>query len=571
MRIFITNKNIKTIINTKDYQSINSVINEYLILNNINDNLDNFFLDYNGIYLNSNFSLEKYNIENESILNLNIKNKGGSSIKIILIVVGIIISLLPIFILPLGFIPLTSSLIKAILEKSTATIGKYLVCTLGKITLYSRMKGIIFIIKYIIFILMIYIVITFPLILLCISLKGKTVIDNPKSICGAISAGSTAGIIVTSIYVFIYIFFRSGNYVLGSIINLFKNSYMLNMNVNPFLSSLLIAYNNFKYTPFYAIPILGQGLAAYFQFLSVSMPSFKILLSSITQVGCKRIELNKNAFMKNITSEVTKNFKDGDKKQIETNNKTNKENNKEDNNDETKKNKKLNNNEFCEEDYIKCCEPANFEIIADALSLILTNSISSEVLKKYNVYSAFSLFTEGFYESALSQLSNSENLNSLNYEGKRIYLRKLLDNKSEKIPPNLKESINNFLEGNNSILSNIKDNLNDIFPNESPSVNEIKFKLATLERNMIEYSKENKSHYVPGASLFKTVFKIIFLDIFCNVVTTTKSSEDIILKMGEMKEIVDMLQAGSVTGLVAVVCYLIALIILIICGIFQFY
>ena len=568
MKIFITNKNIKTIINTKNYQSINSIINEYFIYNNINDNLDNYFLDYNGIYLNSNFSLEKYDIENESLLNINIKNKGGSSIKIIIIVIAIIISLLPVFILPLGFIPLTSSLIKTILEKSISTIGKYLVCTLGKVTLYNRMKGIIFIIKYIIFILMIYIVITFPLVLLCISLKGKTVIDNPKSMCKAISAGSTAGMIITSIYVFIYLFFRSGNYVLGSIINLFKKSYLLNMNINPLLSSLLIGYNKFKYVPFYIIPIIGQGLAAYFQFLSVSMPAFKIILSSVTQIGCQRIQLNKNAFMKKITSEVTKNFKVEGKENDKKNELTKKEDN-----EETKKIKKLNNNELCEEDFNKCCDPANFEIIGDALSKILENSISSEVLKTYNVYPAFSLFTEGFYESAIAQLSNSENLSSLNYEGKRIYLRKLLENESKvsNISEDLRESINNFLNGNNSILSNIKDKLDKIFPNESPKVNEIKYKLATLERNMIQYSKENKSHYVPGTSLFKTVFKFIFLDIFCNVVTTTKSSEDVILKMGEMKEIVDMLQAGSATGLVVVVCYLIALIILIICGIFQIY
>lgn len=562
MKIFITNKNIKTIINTKDYQSINSIINDYLIYNNINDNLDNYFLDCNGIYLNSNFSLEKYNIENESLLNINIKNKGGSSVKIILLIISIIIAILPIFILPLGFIPLTASLIKAILEKSTTAIGKYLVCTLGKITLYSRMKGIIFIIKYIIFILMIYIVVTFPLILLCISLKGKTIIDNPKSMCSPISAGSSAGIIITIIYVFIYIFFRSGNYVLGSIINLFKNSYMLNMNVNPFLSSLLISYNKFKYVPFYIIPIFGQGLAGYFQFLSVSMPAFNILLSSITQIGCKKIELSKVSFTKKITSEVTKNF-----------NQDNTKNDKKEDNEETKKNKKLNNNELCEDDFSKCCDSENFEIIADALSKILDNSISSQVLKTYNVYPAFALFTEGFYESAIEQLSNSEDLNSLNYEGKKNYLRKLLGNesKSKSITENLRASINNFLNGNSNILPNIKNELDKIFPSESLKIDDIKYKLATLERNMIQYSKENKSHYVPGTSLFKTVFKFIFLEIFCNVVSTTKSSEDIILKMGEMKEIVDMLQAGCVTGLLVVTCYLIALIILIICGIFQIY
>ena len=79
MEIFILFDNIKKKLKIKNYQSINSIINQYLYENNLNIDIDNYFLDYNGIYLNNNYSLEKYNIQNEYILNLNKKIKGGNS------------------------------------------------------------------------------------------------------------------------------------------------------------------------------------------------------------------------------------------------------------------------------------------------------------------------------------------------------------------------------------------------------------------------------------------------------------------------------------------------------------
>ena len=79
MKIYIKYNNKKISINTDIYQSIKSIIYYYLEQNNINNDVDNFFLDYNGKYIDSNFSLEKYKIKNNSILNLNKKVKGGNS------------------------------------------------------------------------------------------------------------------------------------------------------------------------------------------------------------------------------------------------------------------------------------------------------------------------------------------------------------------------------------------------------------------------------------------------------------------------------------------------------------
>ena len=67
MKIYIKYENNNKIINTNNYESINSIINKFIIEYKINDNLynisDNYFIDYNGKYLDVNMCLEKYNIK----------------------------------------------------------------------------------------------------------------------------------------------------------------------------------------------------------------------------------------------------------------------------------------------------------------------------------------------------------------------------------------------------------------------------------------------------------------------------------------------------------------------------
>ena len=91
MNIYIKyGDNNKQLIRIKNYESINSIINNYLIKNNINDNeIDDYFLDYNGKYLNKNFSIEKYNLKEETILTINKKKKGGSAFLILQIKIHI--------------------------------------------------------------------------------------------------------------------------------------------------------------------------------------------------------------------------------------------------------------------------------------------------------------------------------------------------------------------------------------------------------------------------------------------------------------------------------------------------
>jgi len=72
MKIFIKyENNKKVLLNISNFQSINSIIYQYLEkIDRSNDLLDDYFLDYNGIYLNKDYSLEKYNIVDNTELTL---------------------------------------------------------------------------------------------------------------------------------------------------------------------------------------------------------------------------------------------------------------------------------------------------------------------------------------------------------------------------------------------------------------------------------------------------------------------------------------------------------------------
>ena len=607
MKIYIKYENKNKIINTNNYESINSIINKFIIKYEINHNLynylynisDNYFIDYNGKYLDVNMCLEKYNIKKNSILNLNKKKRGGNSFidfvtkNIFLVIIVLFIAFLPVLILPIGFIPATATLIKIIIEKTFESILNFLLCKYGKKTLYNRLKLIISIFKYFIFIIIIFVIISFPIMLLTITMKGHTLMDDPKSMCKAINVGNITGMVLTLVYFGIYIIYRCGNYIIPVIINLFKKNYILNTLFNPILSSILNTYNRSKYYPIMIIPIIGAGISAYYTFLSLIIPGFELLLTAISEAGCHK-SFNKNMFMNKINDKL-KNLKNMGKKFDEIKERIEEMDEKYDNISsklddlkgkyyniieksefplkksvankldylkeydlkgkmedlkqkidikgkyENIKEKLLNkhhggksieneqkhdsehelkNSEFkilndinpvCLTSEIQCCNPSNFIDIADVINMLLNNAFTSLILKKTKLYSCFVIFAEGLYEYAL-------------------------------------------------------DNIND-----NNSKDEIINKINIIDQNMIEYSRIDGSVYNPGKSLFKTIFKIIFIETFCNIFQTAKTSKDVISRMGETEELVDMLKAGSSTGIIMSPLYFLTVIILIICGIFNVY
>ena len=575
MKIFINFNNIKKEININNYVSINSIISQYLIENKLINVIDNYFLDYNGLYLNNNYSLEKYNIQENTVLNLNDKVKGGSSFfsyiisNPIQVFIAFIIALLPLLILPLGFIPLTSTLIKVIIESSLDGLGKYLVCTLGKTTLYKRMKLLLIIVKYTIFILMIFVIISFPLLILCVTLKGHSIGDDPQSMCGGINAGNTAGLVLTMVFIFIYVGLRIGNYILGFFIKLFGKVNILDWLFNPTLIFILNMFNQFKYIP---VSMMTFGIVGtYHIFITTVMPALQLFLGVVADVGCTSIK--NSSFMKSIQNQFN-----SMKKNLPVINGI--INDKNDSGNKLPEIAKLQNNEvynifktenpMCKEERIICCSPDNFILIADNVSNILTNPISQGQLMELGVFPAFILFTEALYEGAIDNMGDTFDFSNKSNEEKKMFLRKTLMNEVNKLSEDTKVSINDFLvSGDEKLIPIIEKKLYINIPKEvnKNKIIELKNKINNLENLMVE----KKEAYEKGKSLFKTIFKHLFLNIFCNVVSTAKTSQDIISKSGEISEMIEMLKAGSATGTIVAVCYFITFIVLIICGIFNIF
>lgn len=565
MKIYINYENKRKNINTDNYQSIKSIIYQYLSENNINNDIEDFFIVYKGIHLDIDFSLEKYNILDNDTLILYKKKKGGDFAFFtylfrnpIQVIFCLLISLLPIIILPMGFISATASLIKVIIEKSINSIGKYLVCTLGKVTLFSRIKLLIFIIKYIVFLLMIFVIITLPLLLLCVTLKGRSIMDNPKNMCGAISAGNIAGMVLTLVFLGIYLCHRCGNYIINFFIMLCKKNYILNTTFTPSLKLLKTSYDEIKYIPI----IIGtfSYIKGYFTVIQLLLSGVEILLSTIAELGCKT-QFTKEAFLAKISEKVNNFSKKNEKQNIE------------DKNDNSPMvNPFTAGLEICRDDIIKCCDPSNYIIIGDTLSTVLNTGPISKILKTTGLFSSFVLMIEALYESALLRLNESSQLSENSLNEKKIFLRKILQEKINKIPDNTKKLIKDFLEsGNEELIHDIKKQLDSLFKSNNNRLTDVKYKLALLEETMIQYAIDDNSKYIPGKSLFKTLFKFIFVDVFCNVASTSKTSLDVIREMGEMTEITDMIKAATSTGLIMAIIYLISYIVIFFCGIFDFF
>ena len=650
MNIILVYNTVKTPFKTRRFQSVNSILCDFL---KKEDASSSHFLTYHGSYLAQDTCLEKYGLGDGAEVEVSVSKKGGDFFSYISqnpmgVFIAILIALLPIFILPAGFIPLTSSLIKVIMESATAKIGEYLLCVLGKRTLFKRMNLVISVVKYFIFILMIYTVITFPLIILCATLKGQSIMDDPANLCSPVSTATLTGMILTSIFLLIYITLRSGNYVIHFFIDLFKKVEFLNISVNPILFTSLTIFDSFKYIPFFFLPFVGAGLASYFISLNVAMRGIKSILKTVDSVGCRKIvipaefkkalemnlklptglsdeERKKNcklvsekvkilwAKMGLTDKNLPKNMMDEkslEKKIINVFGKTDginpkdfpffknamgrddakgtshgdggaeEENNiemteisgmsggffenrsfrdeddedDEDDDDggsiyggrgrkekksllprmegenveiESRKLDKRNRREtiltgkekwLCKKELSSCCHPRNFILIADTLKNLLETGFVGSFAKDNGIYIIFGMFIEALYEGAVYYIT---------------------DNNIEFMDPS-----------NQKMIESVHEKIDD------------------LKDSMEEYSRQNGAVYTRYHSIFKTIFKKVFLNIYCNISQTSHSSLYVISQMGEVNELIDMLKAGSASGILTAIFYIIAVIVLIICGIF---
>jgi hypothetical protein len=514
------------------FSSINSFIYGFT-----NDNHEDYFLEYNGILLDKNLSFSKYiteyNIDESSYFTLSRKIRGGVSSSDLgknpfFIGICILIILVPLFILPMGFIPALSNFIKVILDKSFSSICRYLACDLGKKTLVSRIKFIIWIIKIVIFALMIYVTLTLPLSILCMTLKGKSIFDNPKALCKPYETGTLAGTILTVLYIMIYLCFRAGTYILNPLISISNKFYITNITITPILNFLLNIYNNNKYFPMFFVPFITP----YFLFLGKFMEAVQMVFSALADIGCKGGFDKFNNFGKEMEKKFTKVMEDKLKKcgvkcgesnnsepkinvnKTESNNSEKKVNKKEDDD----KNKSKFEDDICAQMPSECCNSKALFSIASWIEKLFENSFTLTKIEENGLYTQLILFAKALYSRSC-------------------------DAKKDEI--DLDDEIKNKDEAKAEEDSKLKDRLDSI-------------------RKLMEaYAKEKGFYYDEDKyKMTDNLFKNLFLNSFCNIVSTANSSGAVIKEMGEITEVVDMLKAGTSTGIMMAFVYFLTVVII---------
>ena len=622
INICYNNKNNK--FEVDPLESILSIKNRFFS-NNDNDNNENNLDDYDIFLDNKKLEdqdyLDKFTITNGQKLNIYSKIKGGRQGSFLYYFFGIIVVLLPIIILALGFIPAFSRMLGIILQKSFRKIFDYLECNLGKKTLVSRFKWLTMsVVQYLILGLMIYVIITIPLTILCTMLRGERIFDNPLNLCKPLKTANTAGTILIIFYFMFYFMLRYGNWMGNSILDFCKKNYYLNTIFSPMIQSLLNFYNRIKYLPVAFIPLVGMTITNYMRGIELILPVFYTLLVSIKDAGCKKI-LNKTKFLnvlkskipveisdklsetkmndlssisdtsiKSISSKATQMSKklSGGVKNVESSSDDDDENifitlknqeNLNKNREELKSSTVL--LEKCKPDGKNpCCSKDNMVTIGDSLKDILDFPLANTFIKGNNLYFVFILFIQSFYEQAINKSSSNEELKVGEIPDKKIFLKKILNERSDAISPKVKDIINKYLYETNNLDANVDvkkifDMINvDIskenFGNEK-LIKDIKYKLANLDDAALDYAKLTKTKYNIGGTFIKMILKNILIDGACNVFNTTNSSTNLIESMGQIGNVSDMICSGVTAGSIISILYLITVIVLIIMRIFGLF
>ena len=494
MKINVINNNKKYIININKYVSINSILYHFY------DNTDEYYIDYNGIYLDKNYSLDKYNIIDESTIMIHKKVRGGKSnffnfVKKhwILSIFILLIVLLPCFLLPVGYIPSYATMLKVIFDKSIDSVSKFLVCKFGKITLVSRFRFVFSILKFFIFILMIYITITLPITILFLFLKGDSISDNPELLCKPISYGNMVGSFLTFIYFFLYTLYRGLNKILNFFIGISNSYYTTQSTLSQILIGFKEWYNRVKYTKGIILP----DLSVPFLLLDNFAQMFEASLGSVISIGCK---FDTSSFKK-MTSSLNNSLKENDieKKEDEKNN---------DEDDD------LFNIDFpiCNtKTSVKCCSEDNFMKMGDFMFKYVSDPATSGLLEKYKQTISAILIVSALYKKVLENTNNSikeENINRIN-ENMNILDAILVDYTK-------KEGIS-YSKEKYSLTNQLLENLYvSAFCNVITTANSTK-EVIRESGSMLEIIDMYKSGIVCGTITSSLYFLVVIIIIICAI------------------------------------------------------
>ena len=348
---------------------------------------------------------------------------------------------------------------------------------------------------------------------------------------------------------------------------------------NPILLSLKINFNTFKYVPYFFIPMIGGISSMYFNFLGTFVEGLRVLLSTVSDVGCKS-KFDQISFTNILTDKlkdlnekkcdfIKECFKKNDLQTKQPNNSPMVGGENMDKHFLKIKTFKRVDDDICNDDFKRCCNPDNFLLIGDTVMQLLNDSLIESTIKSKGLYPAFILFNEALYEYGLSNAEISDNIPS-NLNDRERFLKNILNTHKDRLSNSTKDTIDQYLKSfNPNLLSEVKTSIDTDFTNDIATINKIKNKLGILDNMMKDYSREDGSSYIPGSSLIKSILKIFIINAFCNVLETTKTGGSVMSKMGDVIDITDMLKAGSASGITVSIGYFISIIVLLIMGILN--
>jgi hypothetical protein len=261
-------------------------------------------------YSNFQLSCDALNIQNEDIIEI-IPHLQGGDLKgflkfaghnLFYVIIALIIALIPVFTLATGLISVIASILKVVFDESFEKIGLYLSTNLGKYSLYHRLKLIFSFFKYIIFILIAYVSITFPLFIFTCMLKGESILENPRSLCSPANASFITGMILTTLYMLIYGYYRGFGNFMDWIKSIFRKNQTTDMMVSPVAESAKKIHDTFKYASVSRNPSVGF----YYVFLDKTADFAMAFVNSFIDIGCKGGDFSPTSFMNKFKSQIEK-------------------------------------------------------------------------------------------------------------------------------------------------------------------------------------------------------------------------------------------------------------------------
>ncbi len=499
-----------------------------------------------------------------------------------------LITLSPIYFMYVGIVPLKAFLSRRILTKALEPLGKYLVCVLGKKTLYSRILLGTSILKYFIFIFAVFVTFTLPLIVLCILMgvlmKHNTLTDSPAKLEGPVKAGYTTGIIFTLIHMVTYFGYRWFDYFADFFIQIFNQSYYTRMVLVPPLESMKRTFDNFKgigvitATMGYASDVKGliAGLGGAIQSLQGVMK--KMLEQGCETVGVDEIEESFKKGLKELKSSELEKFeiKGRDRKKFCFD-----------------FNEYLDANEF--EKTIcsragneECCTPSVFYKIASGMYQVLTaSSTVAELVKKglamFGITGHVITANIAFFEEAMESGDPSGIITDGIYLTKSQLMikdhRDPLKDKRGSTPfiyeEQLEEKISEYTNQGLKVQAlydekyrNYKENIVGVLNlKEKITFNEMRNKINELKRMLNDYN----ASYNDDDVIVKYVFKPYFVSNICEVLNGVRATRDFSEDIGGLDNAVDILRSGMFTGRWMILLYLITYLILVILGFLKVY